>query len=60
MNDPAPLHEQPVHRLSLRQRLFVGLLLLLGVVHSWLIVRYVDPTTAQSSRVFNQSLEVRG
>jgi len=52
-------HAQPSLRsLTLRQRIFVGALLLLGFMLSWLIVGYVDPSVAVTNHTSIETIGV--
>jgi hypothetical protein len=40
-------HSQPpIHSLTVQQRVFIAALLLLGLVFSFVVVRFLDPSTA--------------
>jgi hypothetical protein len=44
-------HAQGSRPLTIRQRIFVAALLLCGLILSFVIVRYIDPTVSATSRL---------
>lgn len=43
-------HTQPSPPLTMRQRIFVAVLLLLAIVLSFIVVRFIDPTASLTDR----------
>jgi hypothetical protein len=47
---------QPMHSLSMQQRVFIAALLLLGLFVSFVIVRFLDPSTALANPASSSSM----
>ncbi len=58
MNDKTQAsNSQPnIHSLTVRQRVFIALLLFLGLLLSFVIVRFLDPLTAVTNHVSSSGM----